>query len=83
MNIAVIKETFQVLMGMNGDVFAKEIITTGVLSARSYDIISDNVYYNGKDSIDQYFGLVQWYYFEGKRAAALEKARLATIIDKM
>lgn len=61
-----ITDAFQSLMGMNGDVFRKEIFTTGKLSQRSYDIICDNISYNGKDSVINHFGLVHWYYLESK-----------------
>lgn len=59
-------EAFQSLMGMNGDSFRKEIFTTGKLSQKSYDIICDNISYNSKESVMKYFGLVHWYYLQGK-----------------
>jgi hypothetical protein len=59
-------EAFQSLMGMNGDSFIKEIFITGKLSQMSYDIICDNISYNGKNSVTKYFGLVHWYYLQNK-----------------
>ena len=58
-------EAFQSLMGMNGDSFRKEIFTTGKLSQFSYDVICDNISYNGQSSIQKHFGLVHWYYLQG------------------
>ena len=57
-------EAFQSLMGMNGDSFRKEILTTGKLSQRSYELICDNISYNGQGSIEKHFGLVHWYYLQ-------------------
>ena len=59
-------EAFQSLMGMNGDSFIKEIFITGKLSQMSYDIICDNISYNGKNSVTKHFGLVHWYYLQNK-----------------
>lgn len=58
-------EAFQSLMGMNGDTFRKEILTTGKLKQSSYEAICDNISYNGQSSIQKYFGLVHWYYLQG------------------
>ncbi len=60
-----IRKVFSTLMGINGDRFVKEIIETGGLSKASYDIISDNISYNGKESVVEHFGLVHWYYLQG------------------
>jgi hypothetical protein len=62
-----IREAFQRLMGMNGDPFKKEIFTTGKLSQRSYEVICNNISYNGESSIKEHFGLVHWYYLQGLR----------------
>lgn len=53
------------LMGINGDEFADEIITTGKLSYESYCLITNNVAYNGPTSVLEHFGLVQWFYYQG------------------
>lgn len=60
-------QALQSLMGINGDVFIKEIEETNALSQRSYDIICDNVIFNSDDSIIQHFGIIQCYYFKSKR----------------
>lgn len=60
-------EAFSALMGMNGNQFAGEIISTGVLSQRSYELVCDNISYNGQRSIEKYFGLVHFYYLQSKR----------------
>lgn len=67
-NIDQIKEAFSSLMGMSGDYFVEEILKTGVLSRSSYDIICDNISYNGENSVVKYFGLVHWYYLKGTKA---------------
>jgi hypothetical protein len=59
-------EAFQCLMGTNGDSFKKEIFTTGKLKQSSYEVICDNISYNGKNSVSKYFGLVHWYYLQSK-----------------
>lgn len=61
-----IEVAFQALMGINGDKFIDEIGRTGMLSEKSYKTICDNVRHNGRDSIVEYFGVVQYYYFQGK-----------------
>jgi len=58
-------EAFQSLMGMNGDYFRKEILTTGKLKESSYKAICENISYNGQSSVQKYFGLVHWYYLQG------------------
>ena len=58
-------EAFQSLMGMNGDRFRKEVLTTGALKQSSYDAICDNISFNGQSSVQKYFGLVHWYYLQG------------------
>lgn len=60
-----IVEAFQSLMGMNGDNFRKEILTTGKLKQSSYEVICDNISYNGQSSVQKHFGLVHWYYLQG------------------
>lgn len=59
-------EAFQSLMGINGDIFRKEILTTGKLKQSSYEAICDNISYNGQSSVQKHFGLVHWYYLQGK-----------------
>lgn len=56
-----ISKAFGDLMGINGDVFIEEIIKTGKLSARSYEIICDNVQYNSADSVIKHMGLIYYY----------------------
>lgn len=58
-------EAFQSLMGMNGDIFRKEILTTGKLKQSSYEAICNNISYNGQSSVQKHFGLVHWYYLQG------------------
>ena len=58
-------EAFQSLMGMNGDKFRKEILTTGKLSQSSYEAICANIAFNGQSSVKTHFGLVHWYYLQG------------------
>jgi hypothetical protein len=58
-------EAFQSLMGINGDSFRKEILTTGKLKQSSYEVICDNISYNGQSSVQKHFGLVHWYYLQG------------------
>lgn len=58
-------EAFQSLMGINGDAFRKEILTTGKLKQSSYDAICVNISYNGQSSVQKHFGLVHWYYLQG------------------
>ena len=59
-----VKNAFQVLMGMNGDDFVDEIAKTGMLSQLSYIQVEDNIQWNGKESIVEYFGLVHYYYIQ-------------------
>lgn len=67
-----IRDALRSLMGVNGDPFIKEVVDTGCLSKRSYDLITDNISYNGGESVVKYFGLIHWYYLQG---IELEKAR--------
>lgn len=60
-----IVESFSSLMGINGDIYIKEILSTGKLSRSSYEDICNNISYNSEDSIKKYFGLVHWYYLKG------------------
>jgi len=62
-----IRTGFARLMGMNGDKYVTEIFRTGKLSKNSYDSICENVSYNGKSSIVEYFGIAHWYYLKSKR----------------
>ena len=57
---------FARLMGENGDQFVTEILNTGELSASSYRIICNNVFFNGRNSIVDHFGIVHWYYLKRK-----------------
>lgn len=57
-----IRKAFGDLMGMNGDTFVEEIYKTGKLSDKSYEIICDNVSYNGADSVIEHMGLVYYYH---------------------
>lgn len=61
-----IKEAFSLLMGESGNYFAEEVITTGKLSQNSYNAVCDNIQFNGKQSIQKYFGLIHWYYLQSK-----------------
>ena len=65
--IMAIQVAFQTLMGMNGDQFAIEVIRTGKICEHDYKRICNNIAYNGKDSIVKYFGLVHYYYLNGKQ----------------
>ena len=58
---------FSSLMGENGFTFIKEINETGMLKQSSYNTICDNISFNGRDSIVKYFGLVHYYYLQGKK----------------
>lgn len=69
--IRLIKQAFQNLMGINGDPFVQEIIETGMLSPRSYKLITENVYYNGEESVKAHFGLVYWYEMQYRRNLAV------------
>lgn len=60
---------FARMMGINGDPFIEEILTTGMLSESSYQAICNNIQYNSKDSICQYFGIVHYYYLVGLKKA--------------
>jgi hypothetical protein len=66
MDIEFIDEAFQSLMGINGDSFVGEIIANGNLSERSYNAICDNIQHNSMESIIKYFGVVHYYYLQGK-----------------
>lgn len=62
-----IRTAFQALMGVNGDRYVEEIFRTGGLSSMSYIHICSNVWYNGEESIVEHFGVVMWFYFQGRR----------------
>jgi len=62
-----LQNAFQNLMGINGDIYIKEIENTGKLSESSYEKIKDNIQFNGMNSIVNYFGIVHWYYLQGKK----------------
>jgi hypothetical protein len=62
---AFIEEAFSALMGVNGDEYVREIHSTNCLSQHSYYAICNNIQFNSKDSIINYFGLVHYYYLQG------------------
>ena len=62
-----VKKAFNELMGMNGDVYIKEIIDTGSLCPKSYAVICGNILFNGKESIIKHFGLVHYYSLQPKK----------------
>lgn len=62
-----IRKAFQMLMGINGDRYADEIVNTGALSPKSYSEVCENVSYNGQFSVFQYFGVIQWYRYQYDR----------------
>lgn len=55
------------LMGENGDIFAEEIINTGMLTPRSYESIEADIYYNGRNSVTKYFGLIHYYLIQWRK----------------
>ena len=63
-----LRTAFARLMGENGDSYVEEIRTTGKLSPESYRKITENTFFNGQDSIVNYFGLVQWYYMMSRKS---------------
>jgi len=67
MNISELQIVFQALMGINGDDYVEEISNTGKLCQTSYEMICDNIQYNSKESIIKHFGLVHYYYLQGKK----------------
>lgn len=60
-----IRIAFNTLMGINGDIYVKEIYNNNSLSQASYDAICENIKFNSKDSIIEHFGLVHYYYLQG------------------
>ena len=63
----IIGKAFGDLMGINGDKFITEIYNTNKLSQSSYNAICDNISFNSRNSIEKHFGLIHWYYLQGKK----------------
>lgn len=69
--ITQIKEAFQSLMGMNGDIFKHEVLTTGMLCRASYEEVCENIQYNSYESVSEHFGVVHWFYLRSLTLAIL------------